>query len=324
MQRLSGFSKSSSLQLKGFASIMIVVHHFLHLTIDKPNLITYFISAHFGYIFVSLFFLLSAYGITETETVRATSFKVFLKKRVFKIYKPFVIVNLLTLMLYSVTGYQKYTFIQTFLCLFGVSLIDPFLWYIVMLILLYILFWVSFQVRSNSTKLVLLSTLCLVTMFASALIFKFPSNIYVSILSFPVGMACSLFKREINFFISGSRFYVLYALYTIAMILIFYLLHRLGFQLIKTIIMSMIPIPFYLKIASSNLLETKLLSFLGAISFEIYLVHMKVFVVMGLYLTQYKNLSIFLLIVIVSAYCLKYAFSIIDKLKFPILKHKYT
>ena len=108
--------KNASTQWKGIACLMIVLHHYLHLTGDYApgtfyqHPVGYIISAHFGYIFVSLFFFLSGYGLAESETRKPTTLTEFAQRRLTRIYVPFVLTNLLAIGAYAATGRPHWSF----------------------------------------------------------------------------------------------------------------------------------------------------------------------------------------------------------------------
>lgn len=306
------FSKQNSIQLKGIACLMIVLHHFLHLTGGTNNIITYIIGSHFGYIFVSLFFLLSAYGLTESELNKKSNFYTFLKKRLLRVYIPFIYINIFTLFIYELIQYKSFSFFDVILHIIGIKLIDPFLWYILVSLLLYVLFWISFQVKSNANKLFILLSLVIIYMLFAHFYFNFYSNSYFSVLSFPLGMFCSLYKNEIAVILEKKLYFLYYSIYGFSILILFFIFHKLGWQIIKTICMSFIFVPLYLIISYKNELNLPLLNFIGNISYEIYLVHMKVFILIGLYIPLYKNLIVFLFIVILIAYLFNQIFNFIN------------
>lgn len=305
-------SKSCSNQLKGIASIMIVIHHYVHLSGIVGGIVAYIISAHFGYISVSLFFLLSAYGLTESESMKNSSFLFFIKRRLLKIYKPFIIINIITIFIYLLIGHMQFTLLSAGKYLIGIKLIDPLLWYIIVSMMLYVFFWISFQFKKDIYKVIILTLLCVAYMLVGHFYMKLPGNIYVSVLSFPIGMACSLYAAQIVAVLKSNRFIIYYLLYIVLDISLFFVFHKLGFQILKTIVLSFMLIPTYLFISYRNILKSKIFMFLGNISYETYLVHNKVFILMGIYIINYRNFPIFLIIVLLVALSFNYLLSALD------------
>jgi peptidoglycan/LPS O-acetylase OafA/YrhL len=292
-----GITRSNAIFLKAIACMMIVVHHYFHLNGIHSNIFTYIISAHFGYIFVSLFFLLSAYGLTESESNVNNNFFQFIKKRLLRVYYPVVLINILTIILYYICGYEVFSIDDICLYILGIKLIDPFLWYVNVSLLFYVFFWISFRME-NSYKVIMLFFLSIIYMLIAHFYLKLPGNLYMSVLSFPIGMCCSLYKYQISRFVASNLFYLYYFIYVIGVLTLFFVFHKMGCQIIKTICMSFILVPFYFYLAQFNLLKSKVLNFIGGISYEIYLVHLKVFILLGFFIIEYRSLWLFITIVI--------------------------
>lgn len=294
---------------------MIAIHHYVHFASNSHNIVTYIISAHFGYLFVSLFFLLSAYGLTEAESAKRQSFGLFLKKRLFKICQPFIIMNIIALAIYGLVGYRTFSAKDVFLYTFGIKLIDPVCWYILVSLMLYIFFWISFQFKRNCYRVAVLLLLSVLYMLAGHFYFHLPENIYMSVLSFPLGMSLSLYKEQIWQWIRNRYFLVYNAVYVFAILAVAFGFHKLGINMFQTICMSFILVPTYLFISYKDVLKLKVLDFFGNISYEIYLVHMKVLVLMRLFISGYTNLASFMLLVLVFAYLFSLFLSFINKRK---------
>lgn len=89
-----------------------------------------------------------------------------------------------------------------------------------------------------------------------------------------------------------------YAVYVGASVLIFAVLHKFGCQVLKTIVASFILLPPVVKISMNEILDSKILAWIGSISFEVYLAHMKVYQFMGGLALGLRNITSFLLVTV--------------------------
>ncbi len=131
--------------LKGYAIFTIMIYHFLQI-LDLPNPFQHFIS--FGGTGVHLFVLLSGFGLFLSYLKKPTNYVTFLKKRVSKIYIPYVFIVIISALIsFFIPLYQNSLYAfggHVFLYkMFDETIIGSYgypLWFISMIIQFYIIF----------------------------------------------------------------------------------------------------------------------------------------------------------------------------------------
>lgn len=136
---------------KFLSCIVIFIHHFY---LSSP------VVSSFGHIACAIFFFFSAYGISKSLDNNPMSMWRFAKRRLRKVYKPLLIVNLFFIMVTGILTIgqfeipifsvfcDKITFIAPLnhfeyaLYLFGIKKIDSVTWFLDVLLMAYILIWV--------------------------------------------------------------------------------------------------------------------------------------------------------------------------------------
>lgn len=197
-------SKNMSNQWKAIACMMIAVHHYVHLSGIWKNPLGYIVSAHMGYVFVSVFFFLSGYGLSESEQAKPLSWYAFFRRRLVKVYWPFLITNVLTITLYGAVRLVAVDAKSAFMYTFGFKLIDPFCWYVVVTLLLYVFFWISYRFRSGGGKILSLGILLIAYMLIACYALKLPGNIYESVLAFLLGVSLAQNKLIVKKFFTAN------------------------------------------------------------------------------------------------------------------------
>ena len=194
---MNGFSLPISNFIKCVACIVIALHHYSQFGIDKG-----FISGPIYSVFrsvggdlsVTLFFLLSGYGLMASESKKHLDFLDFMKKRFWRLLKPFWIANILFVFIYWILGTPNIatsSFSNAILSCIGIVTFDGTMWFVHVLSLLYIFFAISIQVKDKA--LLVTSVLTLVFIVVSILC-GMGSHFWSSAFAFPAGMALSLYK----------------------------------------------------------------------------------------------------------------------------------
>ena len=91
-------SKSLSNYLKILCAVIVALHHYsLYVCAHDLSSSIFFklLSAQGGFIGVAFFFMLSGYGLMESEKHRHLNFLPFLRKRFLRVYLPTLLVTLL-------------------------------------------------------------------------------------------------------------------------------------------------------------------------------------------------------------------------------------
>lgn len=306
-------SKDNTNQIKGLMILIVILHHISQRMIS-PGLMYPFL--FFGYLAVSVFMFFSGYGLTTSQQRKDYFFKTFLSKRFNRVYVPFILINIITIILYTTLLNEQYTVSNIISYIIGTALIDPITWYVIMIILSYIYYYIVFSRFSKQTALKLLTVFslsyCLFCMYIGL-----KNYWYVSIFAFPFGVYVSLnFEKVYNIlqskktlFTSMVVFSVVFGISTSA--------HFICINILKSGEIFTNLIVWVCYVASSTLFvicvlvlmtkiefRSKVFAFLGLISYEIYLVHMKIYTLYS----NYSNINVsynigyyVLLVIIVSA-----------------------
>ena len=98
-------SLDTSNLIKAICCIVIIMHHYA-LRVNIPLLGPYF-GLQSGNQALTLFMLMSGFGVVKSEIIHKSTVNTFLKRRFLKLLIPFWIVNFLTILAYSLINPQK-------------------------------------------------------------------------------------------------------------------------------------------------------------------------------------------------------------------------
>ena len=279
----------------GIAAIGIVLSHTLPVSF-WPSL-RYFT---FGYLFVGVFFFYSGYGLAFSVCNKKNYLGSFIHKKIVNIYIPFVIAQLLYFLMAYLLGIESFSW-KCILSLFGFGLINPVLWYVIEIILLYIMFFISEKLKlySDLYYIVLISIFVLLLVILD-IKYNIGTKCYISTFEFSIGFivgnerTSSKIKTQIFKFLYGSKRQLALMTFIIAGIIIInsnanILDTFLGDKIIKTtyfvvalqILGGVLFVPVFIslicsvqKLFNEKSIMNELLVTTGHISYEIYLLHM--------------------------------------------------
>ena len=243
------------------------------------------ILGHMGYIYrggtwgVSLFLILSGYGIFKSFLKNGT--KDFLKKRLLKVFLPYLLVTLFVLS-YSFLRYRigRKTIIFSLLGIDFGFLCDPTMWYISFIFVQYLIFYLSTflfrKLKSENLKHFSIIALCLIlSILVNLLNEKFEiwhpgSGIFLYVYSFGFGL---LLAKLSEFKINATLKNLLLSLTIfLSALLILFFYNRVEFGYKYFLYANAFPV---LLIALNELkpfeFKSKLINFLGEISYDLYL-----------------------------------------------------
>lgn len=196
-------------KLKDCLAILILLHHIFEF-MDCAAVVY---PVRLGYCFVAMFFFISGYGLRKSLVLKDNYLKGFLYRRLLKTYFPFLVATVLYVVARNAVGI-RYSIVEIVKSLFGLYTIVNFSWFIFEIIILYILFYISFKFFEIHQELVL-SILCCVFI-VTAFVLKFDSYWYVSTLAFPMGVLFSkdecvlrstLLEKSWLFLVYGTLFF---------------------------------------------------------------------------------------------------------------------
>ena len=130
--------KYNSNKIKGLLALLIIIHH-LSIYIKDTILLKVFTIV--GVIAVSAFFFYSGYGLMISYLKKENYLKDFLNKRIMKIVIPYIIAIIFTILAYLLTG--QLTPRKIFNSLVEGEPVVRFSWYVLAIIILYVVFYLS-------------------------------------------------------------------------------------------------------------------------------------------------------------------------------------
>ncbi len=253
--------------LKGIMSIIVVL---VHIPARYSNVIQDAIGS-FGYVCVTFFFIFSAYGLMYSKEHKKDYLKKFWKNRIAVLLIPYIISNLIALLVKR----EKITLLGI-LGLYSIN-------FITILILFYILFYFTNIFIKN--KKIAENVLIVLPIIYSVINFIFKVDFWrVETLGISYGILLYLFLNNVVYIINKNR-YVKLLLFAIFSLLfgIEYLRYKFVFfggNYILKIILGISLVWFVIAFTNIVKLYNRVLCFLGHISYEIYLLHTSVIIVM--------------------------------------------
>lgn len=269
-------SKNTSTQLQGIFILIVVLHH-ISLRMDSFGLLGIF--HYVGYLSVGAFFFISGFGLTKSLQRNSKYLDSFLYQKIARIYLPFIIVNIFTIIALYIKG-TTFTYDELIQNIIGVKLIDGTLWFIITILIFYFFFYLSFKKSYGFKSLATVTILVLIYI----LVYRYLEKgawTFISSLCFPLGIYYAFFEKKINtiiynnftFMLSSSLFlflttFVLYKLYIIK-----------GGGFISVIFFVIFIFILFLKVNPYTLI----FNLIGKVSLEIYLLHMKVLILFSFF-----------------------------------------
>lgn len=261
--------------LKGLSCLMIALHHYSQHVLSlgiADNLFYFLFSTQGGYAGVAIFFFLSGYGLMESERKHHMSLKEFAIKRFLKIYKAVFITNCLTL-----CSIYCWTYFNTgiwpaidWIAVFSITELDHYLWFIKVLFVCYLGFAVSIQSKKPGHIAILLGQLIV---FSYLLMKGEATHHLISVPLFGIGVFASQFKEEASSFLRNRSALGALSVITIATIL---WSRKSQDALAIHALFNYLLIWTMLWLCSRYMVVLNFRSFLGYISFPVYLVHHKI------------------------------------------------
>lgn len=264
-------NKSNTEILKG---IFIVILIFAHLTqcMHIPNFLR---PLRIGGNLTNIIFLfLSGYCMMESFKNKKNYLNNFIHKRLKRVYFPFIVMNVIIVVFNSIIFKEYYTIKDFILSNLQIRYLNGgILWYIVATLLFYSAFYITFKYLPKKAPIISLfifSILYIIT----CLYLKLGSWWYNSAFCFPLGAYISYTRNNLLEYIK-KRYFLSFIIVIIGTGVTFYffLYRHIKFEIIWSTAFSIFLIFFIIILLLKARLKSKVLTFLGGISYEIYLVH---------------------------------------------------
>lgn len=262
----------------------------------------------FGHLGCTIFFFLSSYGINKSLVKTPVSFLVFIKKKAIKIWLPLIIVNLLSIIItnifftnnFSYPIYDifcekiSYTSINSLMKLVGLLLgypkMDSVTWFLDVLLLSYLMLWYIHN-KNIPLKYIIY---CFILWFIVG--FSLVKPIYIiDTQGILAGLLYAKYERRINIQIQKKYIIII----SILIFIVFFIFDIVNsntlegrYNKIISLIYSLSILPTVIFISNKNNIKIPSATFLGGISYFIYLLHVKVSCINNVYGTKDLSVSI--------------------------------
>ena len=296
--------KNFSDGIKGVVIFLIIFHH-LSLSMTYPSLMSPFKSV--GYLAVSLFFFYSGYGLMSSK-LKSIFLPLYWKRRLSKVFLPFIFINILTLILFNSIFKTDYTPIEIIYYILGIKLIDSVMWYIISTMFFYFIFYILFKNFKIDIAIKLLFAYSFIY-FIFCYLIGLDRYWFNTSFCFPVGVFIALYKEKF-FYYMKEKFIIISSLsfISLALTIIISLPFKTTHPLIYVILVSLSSISFIFSVLSFLFkvkIENKFIIYVGSISYEMYLTHNKIITIY----TEFKinssySVCFYITIVILLSICL--------------------
>lgn len=206
----------------------------------------------------------------ESESRHHLSWRDFLARRFWRLYKPILVINIITYLIYLAIGRLDYiSLMDAIVSILGIYVLDGALWFVYVLLFCYLVFYIATLYDNAYYRYLILSIGCI--SLCAILALQYPLHYYISVPIFFVGVLLSEYKTWIM-----AHSYSIY--YFCAIILICGVLTKYfcGNRVAVHIIINLMQTVLLVWLAVRFPIHIRYKSYLGKISYEVYLVHMKV------------------------------------------------
>ena len=314
-------SNKSTKSLKGLLALLIIFHHISQKITTGENFSNF---EYMGRYIVALFFFLSGYGLYFQYSNNATYMENFLKKRLVRIFIPFFIFIVIYVIYRATLG--EVVNVDFFLSFWkDHSNIIYNGWFINSIIVLYVIFYVSFMNKDSKISEYKLVFLTLVYIFWK--VYQDHGDWeYVSIMAFLLGVFWMKNRVSIDKLLEKNYFIFLVSFSILMYVFHYYedIMKNIGitnkyvYYGIVGNLCTMVFVVYFLLLTNKLNFSNKYLDFLGDISFEIYMIHGLVMHYLGkFFVSSGVNDVLYTIVVlfvsIVFAYYIKKLIIIIEK-----------
>lgn len=314
--------------LKFICCILIFLHHYY---LGNPLVVS------FGTIACTIFFFFSAYGIAKSLKNNKYDFITFCKKRLIKIYVPLVLVNITAIFIsYYIfrqsiftfpifhVSCQKITFIESsfnvlILYILGIKKLDSVTWFLDVLFISYLLIWFIMKIKTIHLQNILLIGLSFLWLTIWRLL-NLPIWYIIDSVGIIIGLLYVINEKYANEWLDKKSNALLLVssmwIFSIFILAEYYLTGYLQTRYIvisQFIYSSIILLPVIIVSRKCNLRKSKYLTFLGVLSYFVYLIHVKVSCIMYQEF-QSRSFILTLLVVLLVSIIIFYVTNAINKL----------
>ena len=287
---LTPYDKHASKQLQGIYAMLIVAGHICNymdsVNITPPHLHSLTNDIRdLGRFVVGGFFFISGYGIAVSGGI-ATAKKLI--KRLIKVAKPFLFFTVIYQLVLTLTNELDIS--QNIACLSkgNTTYLLPNCWFVFVIMIFYVISYALTQISSQISRCVLVVIFSMMII-ACLVKMQFGPHWYISTFAIPAGYIIGSYKNLFQLYVQKNKSLCL-LLCCCALLLLFFSISHTFLQLFS---ISLFPVLITIAAQKQRLVNLPITSYLGKISYEVYLSHGIV-----LYCLKYACVSNALMIII--------------------------
>ena len=261
--------------LRGLLSLTVIFHHLAQRTTEG---LLFHQFTRVGFLAVAMFFFFSGYGLQKSYIASSDYKKRFLLRRIPPVLFPYVVVTVLFWAMYAIDG-QVYSIKEIILAIINGSPLGSFSWYIINILVFYIAFWLLMNLFGTSYRGMIVGACVWYVLYAVFCIkMGYGSWWYNTSELLIVGMFWATYEETIlNFVHKHYKFFtpLVWSLFIFLFLFRRSLVNIIGIKGISLILPMMCAVLFVLSVllfAMKFEIGNPILTFLGKISLEVYLV----------------------------------------------------
>lgn len=297
-----------TLSICGIFAIVIFCSHFLSY-IDKSSLNAFdkpllFLTSSLGQLMVAPFLFYSGFGVFESFKSKGESYtKLMPKNRLFKVYLSFFI-SVILFAIVAMVLKSEYSISDYLLSFIGIRSIGNSNWYIVVILLLYLVSYISFKINKNNGLKYAAGFIALGSFVLFIILRRIgaQSYWYNTIVAYVVGTYISLCKEKILLFLDKKRYvpWISFLSSSLLFFIFYYLIPKYicSNEIIYTftVIFFVLTVVFFTSIFQ---IKNRILLFLGKNAFWIYILQRIPMIVFKHISITYSNRYVYFLLCLV-------------------------
>lgn len=264
--------------IRGIASLSILIGH----TWRMPNcsLVTkwlFSLVVNSGFLWVAYFFFMSGYGLMNNYMKRVDYSNGFLRKRLGELLIPCFMINTPYVAFRLLTG-QYPSFMKMALAFFVPSQSVSTWWYVTAIAFFYFCFYCAMKIaKAPKSLLILITSVSVLAVIFAATVVQAGAHWWISTLAFPWGVMHLCSKEKLYEKYSSKWFrYTFLSAFIVLYCVSQYLFVILGDTIVVHMLRLVCSLLFVISISAMQAVTkttNRMFSWLGAISYEIYLIH---------------------------------------------------
>lgn len=183
--------------LKGILAICVLISHLYSIFHFESKILNWVVGSLMGYLSVSLFFFLSGYGLESSyEKKKDTYIEKFMKRKIIPFYTIYVILVGIYVGMRFITG-ENISFSDIIKSLIYGGTVVKFGWFLQTILVLYLIFWMSYQVNEGGKYKILLCTIGEIVFCIGSYVFEMDTTWYATSVCFLLGVYWKYFEKGI-------------------------------------------------------------------------------------------------------------------------------